>query len=46
MLTSKAINLDIMRIKLPYSLIIELNPFVFTLFDVAEIVAKFRTAVM
>ena len=35
-----------MRIKLPNSFIIELNPFIFWLFDIAEIVAKLSRSVV
>ena len=45
-LTTKAINLNIMRIKLSNSLIVEFYPSVFALLDIAEIMTELSTSIM
>lgn len=46
MLSSEAIDFNIVRIELSNSFIVKLYPFIFCFFDVAEIVAELSTSIM
>jgi hypothetical protein len=46
MLSSKAINFDIMWIKLSYSFIIELDPMIVRLLDIAKVMPKVCRTIM
>jgi hypothetical protein len=45
-LTTEAVHLDIMRIKLSHTLIVKLYPTAFRLLDVAEVMAKFSRSIV
>lgn len=46
MFTSKTIDFDIMRVELPHSLVIELDPFCIGFFYITEIVPKLCTTIV